>query len=374
MKIFIVIVFLFIVIQVESQVGINNPIPDSTSVLDLKSTTKGFLIPRMTTTQRNSINLDFHSSALMVYDTDIKKFMIWGAGNYQWAILNPWYSEDDGIIHYGATNQGFKVNFAPSGGSDIFKVASTFNGLAGDAAAFQSEFVFDDYLLSTSGIRFNTKISGLNFKIMQAFYNGNAVMTIKDNGNMGLGYTNPSKKLEVNGEIDVSGNITAGSYNGKGIAPIGSIVMWSGSTSSIPSGWQICNGANNTPDLRGRFVVGAGSNYSIGNTGGANSVAITTSQMPSHNHGGTTNSAGAHTHKVVRDAGDDGGNKSVARISSAGIYEEYDLSGHSNTANYGETDTRGQHRHSFTTDNTGSGQGHENRPAYYALAFIMRLH
>ena len=50
----------------------------------------------------------------------------------------------------------------------------------------------------------------------------------------------------------------------------GMIILWSGSTGSIPSGWVLCNGANSTPDLRDRFVVGAGSSYAVGNTGGAN--------------------------------------------------------------------------------------------------------
>lgn len=40
--------------------------------------------------------------------------------------------------------------------------------------------------------------------------------------------------------------------------PFGMIAMWSGAASAIPSGWVLCNGQNNTPDLRSRFIVGAG--------------------------------------------------------------------------------------------------------------------
>lgn len=47
------------------------------------------------------------------------------------------------------------------------------------------------------------------------------------------------------------------------------IVMWSGSIVSIPSGWVLCDGTNGTPDLRDRFIVGAGGTYSPGQTGGA---------------------------------------------------------------------------------------------------------
>ena len=50
----------------------------------------------------------------------------------------------------------------------------------------------------------------------------------------------------------------------------GMILLWSGSTGSIPSGFVLCNGSNSTPDLRDRFVVGAGNSYSVGATGGSN--------------------------------------------------------------------------------------------------------
>lgn len=49
----------------------------------------------------------------------------------------------------------------------------------------------------------------------------------------------------------------------------GMIILWSGSLTVVPSGWVICDGNNNTPDLRDRFIVGAGNTYSKGDTGGA---------------------------------------------------------------------------------------------------------
>jgi hypothetical protein len=55
--------------------------------------------------------------------------------------------------------------------------------------------------------------------------------------------------------------------------PSGAIVMWSGSIGSIPSGYYLCDGQNGTPDLRDRFVVGAGNTYAVGNTGGFTSAA-----------------------------------------------------------------------------------------------------
>lgn len=49
------------------------------------------------------------------------------------------------------------------------------------------------------------------------------------------------------------------------VLPVGSIIMFKNST--IPTGWAICNGSNGTPDLRDRFVIGAGSSYSLNGSG-----------------------------------------------------------------------------------------------------------
>ena len=59
--------------------------------------------------------------------------------------------------------------------------------------------------------------------------------------------------------------------------PTGAILMWSGSIGSIPSGYVICDGTNGTPDLRDRFIVGAGNSYSVGNNGGFASPGVVTS-------------------------------------------------------------------------------------------------
>ena len=58
--------------------------------------------------------------------------------------------------------------------------------------------------------------------------------------------------------------------------PAGAIIMWSGSIGSIPAGYVLCNGSNGTPDLRDRFIVGSGNNYSVGSSGGfVNSGVVT---------------------------------------------------------------------------------------------------
>lgn len=45
-------------------------------------------------------------------------------------------------------------------------------------------------------------------------------------------------------------------------------MIWSGAEVDIPTGWHLCDGTNGTPDLRDRFIIGAGSTYAPGVTGG----------------------------------------------------------------------------------------------------------
>ena len=164
----------------------------------------------------------------------------------------------------------------------------------------------------------------------------------------------------------INANETAISANTTAIAgafPAGGIIMWSGSIATIPSGWNLCDGTNSTPDLRNRFIVGAGSTYSPDDTGGADSVTLSTSQIPAHNHSGSTNTTGAHTHLEYHyhynGSGDGPGPASGC---CGGTIE------HSNV----QTGSAGNHSHSLSINNTGGGGSHENRPPYYALAYIMK--
>ena len=147
------------------------------------------------------------------------------------------------------------------------------------------------------------------------------------------------------------------------LVPAGVILLWSGSIGSIPSGWNLCDGTNGTPDLRNRFVVAAGDTYAVGATGGADSVTLDASQMPAHTHtfSGSTNTTGAHTHTVA--AGNSSGGSNIITTGNA----------RSNDTSY-TTSSAGDHSHTFsgTTASTGGGGSHENRPPYYALAYIQK--
>lgn len=136
--------------------------------------------------------------------------------------------------------------------------------------------------------------------------------------------------------------------------PAGLISMWSGSIASIPAGWALCDGASGTPDLRDRFIVGAGTTYSPGNTGGAASVTptitvdnhtLTESQMPSHTHGLVGSSS------PFQVAANQSGNGPSA---SPGLYTF-------------ATGGGGAHNH------TAASSAVATLPPYYALAFIMKL-
>ena len=124
-----------------------------------------------------------------------------------------------------------------------------------------------------------------------------------------------------------------------GIVPSGAIIMWSGAANAIPTGYVLCNGSNNTPDLRNRFVVGAGSgsNYSVNDTGGADSVTLTVDQIPAHTHTYIDQ-------YVVIDNG----------------YRPWPASNNDCA------------QRNVNSGSAGGGQSHENRPPYYALCFIMK--
>lgn len=147
--------------------------------------------------------------------------------------------------------------------------------------------------------------------------------------------------------------------------PSGVVVSWYGDKANVPSGWAICDGTNGTPDLRDRFIVGAGNSYSLKDTGGSDKVSLTGDEVSSHDHKITCSSAGGHSHLVSRNVdlhSTDPGGGGVDTVSN------YDGS------NTYTTSTAGEHTHEITISSNASGNlPHENRPPYYALYFIMKL-
>jgi len=130
--------------------------------------------------------------------------------------------------------------------------------------------------------------------------------------------------------------------------PTGGIILWSGSVGAIPTGWALCNGTNGTPDLRSRFVIGAGSTYNVAATGGsADSVVV------AHSHS-ITDPGHFHTMGGVNGAFQSG--PLAAMNSSSG-----------DTRNATSTRTTG-----ITVNSAGQSGVNANLPPYYALAYIMK--
>lgn len=140
--------------------------------------------------------------------------------------------------------------------------------------------------------------------------------------------------------------------------PIGGIILWYGSITSIPENWALCDGSIvndlQTPDLRSRFVVGAGSDagenvtfdvssgalsgqYAPGDTGGSVAHQLTIDEMPSHTHTEQYNTPSSGQDQAGSGSGDND-----------------------------NTSTR-------NSGSTGGNQYHENRPPYYSLAYIMKV-
>ena len=180
--------------------------------------------------------------------------------------------------------------------------------------------------------------------------------------------------VSAGASITSVGDIVAGSsaqFKGYGTIPINGIIMWSGSVATIPSGWALCDGTSGTPDLRERFIVGAGGDnpavagttgYNPGTQGGLNSVTLDSTQIPAHSHVAistttTTISPATVLTSLTTASAARGTQGSTAIIS---ITETL-----SATSGISTTTTTIQ-------PNTGGGGSHENRPPYYALAFIMR--
>jgi microcystin-dependent protein len=152
--------------------------------------------------------------------------------------------------------------------------------------------------------------------------------------------------------------------------PAGVIVLWSGSIGSIPAGWVLCNGSNGTPDLRNRFVVGAGSTYAVDATGGSADAIVV-----SHTH--TVSVSGTTSNRSLTGTITVGGDNQAP----SGIVSLQASTG----ARPGLDNASGQqqryaidasHDHTVTASGTTASAGtsgtNANLPPYYALCYIMK--
>ena len=232
-----------------------------------------------------------------------------------------------------------------------------------------------------------------------------------------------SEGFEVK-NINATGIVTAVSYSGittsmisdygGGISsgdsfPTGGIILWSGAADAIPTGWVLCDGQNSTPDLRNRFVVGAGDAYAVDATGGSADATLVshthgsgnlgtgnagshshsgnTNNTGDHSHSGNTNNTGSHQHRWGTDDNDGASGAGNPDANGGQSWKAWtDSQGdHYHNVN-GNSQSEGNHSHNINTNNDGSHQHNmngdtgsqgssgtgANLPPYYALCYIMK--
>ena len=160
--------------------------------------------------------------------------------------------------------------------------------------------------------------------------------TVKENSEFSVTVGNDKKFV-----VDSNGAKTIIGTTEYFMVPKGAIIIWSGSVNDIPSGWVLCDGTNGTPDLRDRFVLGAGKNYAVDATGGESEHVLTVEEMPKHSHSFTV-----YAYNV-----DSSGSGALTGGSNKGSID-------------------GQY--SGMTEEIGSSLAHNNMPPYYSLCYIMR--
>jgi microcystin-dependent protein len=330
-----------------AQVGINTTTPDSTAALHIHHLTKGVLLPTVDASVRaNIVSATDVANGLLVYDTLQKLYYYRDPESKNWIVLNPVRVSEQPGAPWG------DVRLAGS-----YRQRNVYIG-ANDAATAQAKLHVGGTFMADGAV---TAKNGMDIT-------GNTAVT----GNMSV-----SSSFTVGSNITATaGTVTATNFVGFGTIPLGGIIMWSGTT--IPNGWALCDGQSSngykTPDLRGRFIVGYGTNGTnvptnawdntynqpgnlsqkgtiAGTTGGEKTHTLTIAEMPRHRH-------------YSRNGAEGDGGSSGKYLSPHAV--DADLSGSASDIGVEE----GQ---AGPTGNTGGSQAHENRPPYYVLAFIMRV-
>lgn len=152
--------------------------------------------------------------------------------------------------------------------------------------------------------------------------------------------------------------------------------MYTGPINAIPEGWQLCDGTNGTPPLQGMFIVGYDPNDpdydAIGEKGGKKAVSLTEKEGPAHSHSGKVNLTHRHEYKdryfaESRPEGIDGSEHLYSPVAGSG---DTDRDNDELYYKKAQTDYYSEYKN-FTTESSGSGEAHENRPPYYTLAYII---
>ena len=241
-----------------------------------------------------------------------------------------------------------------SGNGQVSVKNGIFNLMLGSHTALSGTF-FKDHPSTYLGIRFGADVEMTpRQRVASAAYS----MLVDYATSAGSATTAATATNATNASHATLADTATTAING---VPRGIITMWSGAVNTVPSGWALCDGTNGTPNLKDKFVLGAGSVYSVGGTGGEAAHTLITAEMPSHTHvqdahGHSVNQTitSAYTTQGPVDWGARYGSPEIGinRFGNVGV------SINSATA---------------TNQSTGGGTAHNNMPPYYTLAFIMKL-
>lgn len=342
-----------------AQVGIGNATPESTAVLDLSnSTNKGMLLPSAAS------SLAFSSTVGMLYFYNDNIYYRRSDG---YNALSPWKFKFNGNI----SND---VYYNLGGNIGIGLADITISPLAPLHIELDRDLSLLEHGSFLIGTTTSTSLAFNSTKIQARDTSAAADLHINEQGgDVVVGSLAVPARLKSTKSVQQLHQPTGEYYD---IMPTGAIIMWSGSTANIPTGYAICDGGNYarsdnndsivTPNLSGRFVVAAGdngvNNYAAHDQGGEDEVKLTEAQMPSHTHSGSSNKDGSHSHDLEEEA---------CSYDSNDNKDKNGGDGHANKVS--KTKSAGNHNHTITIGYSGGNQAHENRPMYYALIYIMKL-
>jgi len=343
------------ILQGWTQIGISiiEISPDSSALVEVRSSSKGVLLPRLRTTDRRAISVP--ANGLLLFDTDYRTMFYYdqgfSSGTDAWSVLNPW-SFRDNERSYSLTKTLYE--------RDVIA---------------------------------HTTVSSVSIGTQNP--QGNTMTVV---GNVAVGamdITAPTNGLAVEGEIEakkdvtVTGAIVADEFSGFGTMPVGGIIMWSGDVTSLADGWELCDGGTvngiTIPDLRGKFIVSVGTtqslatgdlatSYSVKAEGGEHDDTLTESEMPVHSHDGQTEIVANHTHTYIDkhySTGGGAGDDTCADPGCSCCDKSYAVGSGVTDTSTGSTNSSGDHSHTIASE--GGGATHENRPSYHVLAYLIRV-
>ena len=384
MKVIILAFFsLFALLNTKAQVSIGDqPLPDTDAILDLTNgNSLGLLLPH-SASNPNLGTLSAAPEGLLLYYKE--NFFLKGSGS-SFNSITPWKS-----IYTG--DDPSNVYFNPAGytGVGIGLDGSVSNMIKANLhVALNSKDVNTSntsasFIIGDSDADTHLSIDNDEILVKNSAANNTGTLKLQEGG----GTVQVGQSQSVQSTLNVFGKVQE---SGCALVPQGVVVMWSGTTSNIPTGWALCNGkfynetdftditstpaadathTKQAPNLVNRFIVGASGSYGNGGATGGGTVNLTTANLPSHTHSIDHDHANAVT-----------GNHSHQ-------FKAYDCGSGTNAPTYDNDNTNGCSitpstlsstvnvdlpNFTGTSGSTGSGTAVNIVPAYFALCYIMKL-